>query len=93
MPRLTIELVLIYFLGLLLVLLTSKGNDFEQTIITLGLFAAASFRLLPSLNKIINSQQTLRYQVPSVNEIYRELNNNNLRNIPNNKNTIIFKKK
>ena len=93
LPRLTIELVLIYFLGLLLVLLTSRGNDFEQTIITLGLFAAASFRLLPSLNKIINSQQTLRYQVPSVNEIYRELNNNNLRNIPNNKNTIIFKKK
>ena len=93
LPRLTIELVLIYFLGLLLVLLTSKGNDFEQTIITLGLFAAASFRLLPSLNKIINSQQTLRYQVPSVNEIYKELNNNNLRNIPNNKNTIIFKKK
>ena len=93
LPRLTIELVLIYFLGLLLVLLTSKGNDFEQTIITLGLFAAASFRLLPSLNKIINSQQTLRYQVPSVNEIYREINNNNLRNIPNNKNTIIFKKK
>jgi ABC-type multidrug transport system fused ATPase/permease subunit len=93
LPRLTIELVLIYFLGLLLVLLTSKVNDFEQTIITLGLFAAASFRLIPSLNKIINSQQTLRYQVPSVNEIYKELNNNNLRNIHNNKNTIIFKKK
>lgn len=92
LPRLVIEVVLIYFLGSLLILLTLKGNDFEQTIITLGLFAAASFRLMPSLNKIISSQQILRYQVPSVNEIYRELNNNHLKNIPNSKNTLSFKK-
>ena len=83
LPRLIIEVVLIFFLGALLILLTLRGNSFEQTIITLGLFAAASFRLLPSLNKIISSQQILRYQVPSVNEIYRELNNNHLKNIPN----------
>tara|TARA_B110000971_G_scaffold213121_1_gene243560 strand:- start:279 stop:1646 length:1368 start_codon:yes stop_codon:yes gene_type:complete len=92
LPRLVIEVVLIYFLGSLLILLTLKGSDFEQTIITLGLFAAASFRLMPSLNKIISSQQVLRYQVPSVNEIYRELNNNYLKNIPNSKNTLSFKK-
>ena len=92
LPRLIIELVLVFFLGALLILLTLKNNNLEKNIVTLGLFAAASFRLLPSLNKIISSLQTLRYQVPSVNEIYRELNNNNLKNIPKNKNVLSFKK-
>ena len=92
LPRLIIELVLIFFLGALLILLTLKNDNLEQTIVTLGLFAAASFRLLPSLNKIISSQQTLRYQVPSVNEIYKELNNNYLKNIPKSKNVLSFKK-
>jgi ABC-type multidrug transport system fused ATPase/permease subunit len=92
LPRLMIETLLILFIGALLLLLTLQDNSFEQTVITLGLFAATSFRLLPSLNKIISSQQTLRYQVPSVNEIYKELNNNRLKNIPNSKNALNFRK-
>ena len=39
----------------------------------LALFAAASFRLLPSINRVVISQQVLRYHIPSVEEIYREI--------------------
>ena len=92
LPRLLIELFLIYLLGAILILLTLESNDFDQTFIKLGLFAAASFRLMPSINKIISAQQILRYHVPSVNEIYRELNNNYLKNILDSKNTLSFKK-
>ena len=41
-----------------------------------ALFAAASFRLLPSINRVVISQQVLRYHIPSVEEIYMKLNMN-----------------
>ena len=49
------------------------SSPFNKIVSLLALFAAASFRLLPSINKVVISQQVLRYHIPSVEEIYREI--------------------
>ena len=46
---------------------------FNNIVSLLALFAAASFRLLPSINRVVMSQQVLRYHIPSVEEIYKEI--------------------
>ena len=75
LPRLTIELTLVIILSLIIVLFAIEDINFEEASIKLGLFAAAAFRLLPSINKIISAQQILRFHNPSVNEIYKEIKN------------------
>ena len=67
------------FLGLLslltlLLILMFQGNTIPYIISTIGLFLAASFKLLPSLNKIISSTQSLKYNSACVDRISDELN-------------------
>ena len=76
LPRLGIELLLVFIFSTFLVLLTLQDVSFGKIVSTLALFAAASFRLMPSINRIITSQQILRYHVPSVEEIFQEIKHN-----------------
>lgn len=93
LPRLTIELTLVIILSLIIVLFAIEDINFEEASIKLGLFAAAAFRLLPSINKIISAQQILRFHNPSVNEIYKEIKNDLEYDIFKFKNKINFSKK
>ena len=72
LPRLTVELTLIIILSLVIVFLTADDINFDEAIVTLGFFAAAAFRLLPSINRIITSQQILRFHALSIVEVYKE---------------------
>tara|TARA_B110000037_G_C17125350_1_gene507793 strand:+ start:2783 stop:4516 length:1734 start_codon:yes stop_codon:yes gene_type:complete len=76
LPRLGIELLLVFIFSTFLVLLTFQDVSFSKIVSTLALFAAASFRLMPSINRVITSQQILRYHVPSVEEIFQEIKHN-----------------
>ena len=49
------------------------GKATTDLIGILGVFVAASFRLLPSLNRIVNSTQTIKYTRPSADLIYKEI--------------------
>tara|TARA_B100001564_G_scaffold360073_1_gene385498 strand:+ start:9560 stop:10840 length:1281 start_codon:yes stop_codon:yes gene_type:complete len=73
-PRFFFELSAI--LGILLfvtVLITLK--DASATILTVvGVFTAAVFRIIPSLNRAVYSLQNIKFYSPSVNLIYNELN-------------------
>lgn len=73
LPRLGIELVLIFVFSLFLIIFTLQDMPFNKIVSLLALFAAASFRLLPSINRVVISQQVLRYHIPSVEEIYKEI--------------------
>ncbi len=74
-PRFFFELSAI--LGILLfvaVLITLK--DASANILTVvGVFTAAVFRIIPSLNRAVYSLQNIKFYSPSVNLIYNELNN------------------
>ncbi|MDH4199607.1 MAG: ABC transporter ATP-binding protein/permease [Spirochaetia bacterium] len=72
LPRLWLELLAVTGLALLVMSMLGQGFSTERIVPTLGLFAAAAFRLLPSVNRMIAGIQLLRYQLPSVNLMYEE---------------------
>ena len=74
LPRLWLEIMIVTSLSILLFLMLLGGKSINNVIPTLGLFAAASFRLMPSANKILGNIQELRYSRPIINTAYDELN-------------------
>jgi len=73
-PRLIFELIAVTGLVILVFVMLMQGRDMTSIIPTVGLFAAAAFRLMPSINRVLNSVQTLRYSLPVVNTLYEEIN-------------------
>jgi ABC-type multidrug transport system fused ATPase/permease subunit len=72
LPRLWLELVAVLALALLVLSMLGQGVDTNMIVPTLGLFAAAAFRLIPSFNRILSGVQSIRYSLPSVNLMYDE---------------------
>jgi ATP-binding cassette, subfamily B, bacterial PglK len=94
LPRYFFELIsVIGIVGFIFILLL-KEYDVSKVISILGLFIAAVFRLLPSLNKIISSIQSLKYFKNSFNLIKNqiELNKDDIE-VQKDQNGIIFKNK
>ena len=74
LPRLWLEIMVVTCLSILLFLMLMGGQSINSIIPTLGLFAAASFRLMPSASKILGNIQELRYAKPVVDTSYEEIN-------------------
>jgi ABC-type multidrug transport system fused ATPase/permease subunit len=90
LPRLAIELILIFFLSLTMLFFVVQDVEFSKIISSLSLLAVGAIRLIPSTNKIITSQQNIRFNYNIVNSIFKELTENKL--IKNqNKKSINFK--
>lgn len=72
-PRLMIEILAV--LGFLLIVVASllRGRPATETLPVLGLVAAASFRLMPSIARIVGAATTIRYYVPSVDLLHADL--------------------
>ena len=71
--RVIMELLAVFlFLTLLLVFLF-RGISFTSSIPIIGLFTVAAFRVLPSVNRIIVSLQTLKFFDTVVHTIYNEI--------------------
>jgi ABC-type multidrug transport system fused ATPase/permease subunit len=73
MPRLWLELLAVVGLATLVIVMLAQDRATGTIMPTLGLFAAAAFRLIPSANRIIFSTQILRYNLPVVNSLHEEL--------------------
>lgn len=73
LPRLWYELVAVAGLCLLAAAMLVQGTPANVFIPTLGLFAAAAFRVLPSANRLIMAMQSVRYAVPAIDTLAREL--------------------
>lgn len=72
-PRLMFELLAVTGLAILVLSMLNQGRDMTSIVPTLGLFAAAAFRLMPSVNRVLSSVQALRYTLPVVDTLYKEL--------------------
>jgi ATP-binding cassette, subfamily B, bacterial PglK len=72
-PRLWLELLAVSGLALLVLSMLGHVRDTAGIIPTLALFAAAAFRLIPSVNRVLNSMQSLRFTLPVINNLYEEL--------------------
>ena len=76
-PRLWLEVVAIGLLTSLTILLISNGTRLSELVPIIGMFGAAAFRLLPSVNRTIGALQRLIYTAPVVQIISKELGNSN----------------
>lgn len=89
LPRLWLEWLVIIGFILLMLLMIFQGKELLYVVPLLGLFAAAAFRLMPSLARIMNSIQGILYNRPAVDSVYKEFNQksfqNNINKIPSKK--------
>ena len=98
LPRIWIEMITIssvLFLLFVLIFLDDYKVIPKSIIPIMALFVGASFKLIPSFNKIITGVQSLRFVAPILDE-FNDLVKNTEENIENNKNNsekIYFKKK
>ncbi len=73
LPRLWLELLAVIGLASLVLVMIGQGRPTEALLPTLGLFAAAAFRLMPSVVRLINSFQVIRYYLPVLDTLHAEL--------------------
>ena len=73
LPRFGLEILTIMGLGVLVVTMVGSGRELNSILPVLGLFGAAAFRLLPAVNRVIASMQTITVNRPMVDDLYRDL--------------------
>ncbi len=73
-PRLYLELLAVLGVSVLIIVISLTSQNTEALIPIIGLFVASAFRLIPSINKIINSLQTISYTKPVLDVLCSELN-------------------
>lgn len=71
-PRIFLELIALLSLSSLIFFMLSQGKSINSIITVLGLFAAAAFRMLPSINRVMGYFQQIRFADSSVNLIFKE---------------------
>ena len=72
-PRLWLELLGVLGLVTLVLVMINQEREISTILPMLGLFAAAAFRLMPSVNRILSAVQQLRYGYSSLDVLSEEL--------------------
>lgn len=73
LPRLWLELLAVIALAAMVLTLINQGRALETIVPTIGVFAAAAFRLMPSINRILASIQSIRFALPVIDTLHAEL--------------------
>lgn len=60
-PRLYLEVLAVIGVSILVVIMTLQSKSATELIPVLGVFVAAAFRMIPSINRIMNSLQTIAF--------------------------------
>lgn len=71
-PRLVLETLMMSGMVLVILLLTMRGASTPALMAKMGLFAAAAFRLMPSLNRMTLAFSELRASLTSIDILYRD---------------------
>jgi len=93
-PRLALELLTVASFVTVAFFLFYKTDSFKLILPTLGFFAASAFRIMPSVNRINNALQNIKFSKSSIKTLFEEMNNINsdnslLKNDINHFNSII----
>lgn len=73
LPRFYLELLSIIALVSFIFIMVIQNKDTSTLLTTLGVFVAAVFRVIPSMNRIIASYQNLKYYNSSIDILYDEM--------------------
>jgi len=72
LPRLWLELLAVSGIAILVLVMIKQGKQLEAILPTMGLFAAAAFRIMPSVNRILIAVQSLRFSLPVIERLEYE---------------------
>jgi len=72
LPRSFMEIITIVGLCLLVVSMVVRGRELSEIVPVLGLFAAAAFRVMPSINRLLMATQTLIFNRSIIAAVYRD---------------------
>lgn len=71
------SIIEVFFIGIILLsslVIVFSGQNTSSLITLLVLFGAASFRLMPTINRINTAIGTIRYYTPALNIVYGDIN-------------------
>ena len=71
-PRYFLEFMALLGIFIIVIVMQIKGLNSQSIFPILGLYLAASFRIIPSINRILNSIQTMKYLNPVIDVLYNE---------------------
>ena len=71
-PRLYLEVLSIIGLSGFVIFLIYLNIPSDELIPTIGIFVASAFRLIPSINRIMSSLQSIRYSGPVIDRLHEE---------------------
>jgi len=80
--RLFLETMMVAGILAMMLVLIQRGADSSETIQTVGLFALASMRLLPSANRILGNLAELRRRTEVIEQIIGDMRENSHSQIP-----------
>jgi ABC-type multidrug transport system fused ATPase/permease subunit len=96
LPRLFLEFITILVMLFLVVFLFFSGSPLSDILVLLALYALTAFRILPSINRLLSSYQSLSFGLLSLDTIYNDykfFSNNKVKNsIVSESKKIFFKK-
>ena len=72
-PRYYLEFLAIMSLAGLILYLLYLNYTFDKLVVIVGLFAAAAFKILPSINRILSTFVNMRYGLASIETIYNDI--------------------
>ena len=72
-PRLVIETIAVTGVLLIVMVMLAQHRKPQELLPIIAVFAMASFRLMPSLSRVINAVQTIRFNTPSIDVVYKDL--------------------
>ena len=73
LPRIWLELLAVCGLVALVLIMLAQGGALETIIPKLGLFAVVTFRLMPSVSRLLNVLQSLKYCLPVIEILEKDL--------------------
>jgi len=76
-PRLFIETLMVSLVLFMMLIIIFQGTNLTDFIATMALFTMAAFRLMPSINRIVNLLTTIRYSQPALQIIYNDITTSN----------------
>ncbi|WP_245735968.1 ABC transporter ATP-binding protein [Virgibacillus subterraneus] len=90
-PRLFIETLLVSIVLITMLIIVFQGTGITQIVSTMALFAMASFRLMPSITRVVSLITRIRYSQPALSVVYNDifLNKDENTKIKSNKESII----
>jgi ATP-binding cassette, subfamily B, bacterial PglK len=82
LPRLMLETIAVLVIMALIAIGFAQGKDSAAVLNSISLFAIASFRLLPAVNRAIGSLTSMRYNSSCLDVIYNDVRQLNRTNYP-----------